>query len=251
MKKTFTFCFLLILSGTLFSCCNIGPKSSSLTYQPQIMGYWELSPKYYPRAVAYFNKLRTKYQRLQSVDILILDGPMADASTIYFPMSWIENLEKGNKFYREAAEWIILHELGHIVHRDMYKKLEIPLILMGAGAGLALIPEIFPDNDTSKKLGGALALAGLAAAGMGVAKCCYSIVMKEYLADDYAMRECNNPQACIAAYEFLERYAPLGLLPGLSHSFTKYRLSRIEKGFKKKFGYELVVVPQSLYPKYN
>lgn len=206
-------------------------------------GYWELTPKYYPKTVTYFDTLKNKYPDLASTPIIILDGPMADWNTIYFPMKWIEELEKGNKFYIEATEWIVLHELGHIAHYDVIKAASsIALFYTFLNMGKKDHNQYrFEQTDTE------LYTAGMLLSGLAYLYCNFT---REYYADDYAMKHCDNPAAWIAAYEFLDRQAPLGFLPGIAHSFTTYRLSRIAKAFKAKFGYDLEVVPQSITPQY-
>lgn len=236
-KKLFA---LLLLSTTLaHSCCSLLNIPGMLSNNGVgIGGYWDLSAKYYPKTVAYFNELKEKYSDLKELPIIILDGPMADWNTIYFPMKWIEELEKGNKFYREATEWILLHEAGHIVHKDVSKQIGLYLI---SALGLNAIANV-TDSDLQLAIAGASICSGI--------YYLYRGFTLEYYADDYAIEHCDNPAAWIAAYEFLDRHAPLGFLPGIMHSFTTYRLSRISAAFHKKFGYELVVVPQSISPTY-
>lgn len=256
MKKILATCFMLIIGSSLFSCWNIKAKNSLFANDIRFDEYLELSPIYYPKAVEYFDNLKIKYPKLKPVEILIWAGPMSDTNTIYFPMIWIEELEKGNKFFRNATEWVILHELGHIVHGDMYKIFKILFAGFAEVFNASLIISIAADlkKDSihiAEFLVFTTAMATAMATGVKIFKYSYSLIMQEYLADDYAMDECNNPDAWIAAYELLDRKAPLGIYSGINHSFTKYRLSRIAKAFRDKFGYELVVVPQSLYPKYE
>ncbi|MBI2353059.1 hypothetical protein HYV11_02330 [Candidatus Dependentiae bacterium] len=242
MKKIFIIvCFA---QAMVYSFPGLPQIKSLVSYGVGLGGYWELSPTYYPKTVAYFDALKKKYPVLNNKDIIILDGPMADNNTIYFPMKWIEKLELGNKFYLDVTEWIILHELGHIEHMDMYKT------VIGLGlfyGGYAIVKKelegiIMQPNETLKKATIIMTCGGLFLT--------YCLATREYYADDYAMQHCDNPEAWIAAYEFLDRFAPLGWMPGILHSFTKFRLSRIAKAFKNKFGYDLVVVPQSLQPIY-
>lgn len=246
--------FIVFYSIANHSCPSLINQFSLKLSGVGLGGYWELSETYYPKTVAYFYDLQEKYPALNSVEILILDGPMADNDTIYFTMAWIEELEKGNKFYREMTEWILLHEMGHIAHRDVFKKIAaFWMVFVGymiqRKYNNAIRYSYFYTIEQYQELvqgafwGNLVQIAGLA-------KTVYNMATIEYYADDYAMQHCDNPQAWIAAYEFLDRKAPLGVLPGVFHSFTKYRLSRISKAFKKKFGYELVVIPQSLCPEY-
>lgn len=248
MKKMLVACLMLSSLIQLSSCCYaVEWQKFFSTRGVGLGGYWEISEKYYPNAVQFFDDMKQKYPELKPVSILILQGPMADGDTIYFPMTWIEELQKGNKFYRQATEWIILHELGHIMHHDITKR-TMCLLAIWAGYFFEMSHQLNDDNyDTTR----AVKKMCLASVCVGLAGFVYSMATAEYLADDYAMQHCDNPEAWIAAYEFLDRYAPLGFLPGLFHSFTTFRLSRIAKGFKEKFGYELVVVPQSLSPVYE
>lgn len=171
----------------------------------------------YPKTVSYFNALKDKYPILQNMPILIWQGPCADANTIYFPLEWIQDLEAGNKFYLDTTEWVLLHEAGHIVYKDVVKSTV------------------------------ALSLAYAIGAISSIAVCIMNAT-REYRADKFAMTQCDNPDAWLAVYEFLDRYASLGFLPGITHSFKKYRLSLIANSFRKKFGYDLVIVPQVLDP---
>lgn len=246
MKKMLATCLMLISLIQFSSCCAVEWQKFFSTRGVGLGGYWEVSKKYYPNAVQFFDDMKQKYPDLKPVSILILQGPMADEDTIYFPMAWIEELQKGNKFYRQATEWIILHEVGHIMHNDMTKR-TISLLAIWGGY-FAMNQELNNSNYDTIRTVKKMCLTSMC---VGLAGLLYSMATAEYLADDYAMQHCDNPEAWIAAYEFLERYAPLGFLPGLFHSFTTFRLSRIAKGFNEKFGYELEVVPQSLSPVYD
>lgn len=249
ISKVLFFAFMFLTTSVLkidASCCNV---MRGVT----IGGYWDLDEKYYPKAVAYFEQLRQKYSALKYIPIILWDGPCADDDTIYFSIKWIEKLEKGNKFYLDATEWIILHEAGHIHHKDTLKE---GLILWGIIGTLIFSQTKMIESSNhynSNTVQQKCLLYSLAAS-----TACISLVglkfylgaTREYAADDFACKHCDNPQAWIAAYEFLDRFAPLGWLPGITHSFTKYRLNRISTAFQEKFGYELVVIPQSLDPEF-
>ena len=241
LKKTYSSFFTILFLFNIASpqitqpCCNAMNGVS-------IGGYWELDEKYYPKTVAYFEKLSEKYPVLKNIDILLLNGPCADVDTIYFPIKWIEKIEKGNKFYKDATEWIILHEAGHIHHKDVIKTIPATYGIMASYLAIIFAQNF---NTSNKTLLYGLA-AGLSIAS--VARLLYLLSTREYQADDFACKHCDNPEAWIAAYEFLDRFAPLGWLPKIRHSCTKYRLERISKAFQEKFGYELVVIPQSLNP---
>ncbi len=239
MKKSILSILLLSILSVLYSspCCSVLASLRGVG----LGGYLELTAKYYPKTVAYFDELKEKYPALSTTTIIILDGPMADTDTIYFPMKWIEELEKGNKFYIEATEWILLHEMGHIAHYDIVKSL-VTISITSAFYKILTDNNIKLDKNDVQIVGAAALMSGLA--------CMYFHCTREYYADDYAMQHCDNPAAWLAAYEFLDRQAPLGFLPGIMHSFTTYRLSRIAKAFKSKFGYELEIIPQSLCPEY-
>lgn len=256
----------ICLAQVLASFGLQGFDTKSITTCPGVWigGYFEFSKTYYPKAIAYFDALKQKYPALQNRDIVILDGPMADWDTIYFPLKWIEELEKGNKFYLDATEWIILHELGHVVNRDVYKKL---ISMAGMYGGYELLKsgdnlkksiyqirqtqQISHTNDAflNNTANGQIKV-GFWLMAAGTIGFIYGLATIEYGADDYAMKHCDNEDAWLAAYEYLDRYAPNGWLPGILHSFKNYRLSRIAKAFEKKFGKPLVVVPQSLQPEY-
>lgn len=271
------FIFTLLIT-TSFS--TITPSCCNLMRGVTIGGYWDLDEKYYPKSVAYFEKLRQKYSALHNIPIILWDGPCADADTIYFSIKWIEKLEKGNKFYLDATEWILLHEAGHIHHNDMAKEglINFGMIFSyyyciyqaflhyawnNAYQSFMINSKVFKpthqafqvavenklkktceDHNNKFYMGAAIGVSFL------TIKFLYLNATREYAADDFAMQHCDNPEAWIAAYEFLDRFAPLGFLPGILHSFTKYRLNRISTAFKEKFGYELVVIPQSLDPKF-
>jgi len=239
MKKyILSILFLSVLSVTFSSpCCSALASLRGVG----LGGYWELTAKYYPKTIAYFDKLKEKYPALASTTIIISDGPMADTDTIYFPMKWIEELEKGNKFYIEATEWILLHEMGHIAHYDSTKSL-LSIVMFCGFSKILTNDTIKLNGDNTKMLEAGALMSALAYM--------YFHCTREYYADDYAMQHCDNPAAWLAAYEFLDRQASLGFLPGIMHSFTTYRLSRIAKAFKNKFGYELEIIPQSLCPEY-
>ncbi|MFA5999337.1 MAG: M48 family metalloprotease [Candidatus Babeliales bacterium] len=245
MKKLLFLCVALFTfsSEKANGCCNNVLNGVGLG------GYWELSETYYPKTVKYFDALRVKYpEALKNIPIIIWSGPCADNDTIYFAHKWIEELEKGNKFYKEMTEWILLHEAGHIHNLDIVKS-QIALASMIVAP--YLIDAVVSSLDLSLNNRNKIAVGSLAVVMASYVSMIYMQATREYAADDFAMKHCSNPQAWIAAYEFLDRFAPLGFLPGIAHSFTKYRLSRIKAEFKNKFGYELVVVPQSVDPSYD
>jgi hypothetical protein len=212
----------------------------------QASSYYELDTRYYPKSVALIAQLTARHPKvLQDFNVqLCTTLPSAAQSTIYLPMKWAEEIEKNNKFYIETTEWFVLHEAGCLHNYNMLK-------LSGALLGFIFFwgsfthekskPEYQKGLDAGKIEGfcilGMLGFAGLAT---------YLMSSRAYYADDFAMEHCNNPAVWIAAYEYIERFYPLGWLAGLTNSFTKYRLSRIRDGFYKRFGYHLEFIPQSM-----
>lgn len=261
MKKLVVFGIFFLLFTIKVNIMTSGPGGylTLLGLDP----YLELSPTYYPKAVAYLEDLKEIYPQFKSTSMFIslkYPSPHASFNAIYFPKKWILLLEAGNQFYIQATEWVILHEYGHIDHRDSYKALAVPglfslwkIMMSSLINSFDFLPDIITSKSKEKEtvksvtnnvlFGGPFSWQFIISTGVYFI---YWFAIKEYQADDYAMQHCDNAQAWIAAYEFLDRIAPLGLYAGFTHSFKKYRLSRIKAGFKKKFGYELIVVPHSI-----
>mgnify|MGYP003344276297 CR=1 FL=1 len=105
------------------NCCNSWKYAQLKNSGIESRNYSGISLKDYPKAASYFEELKEKYPVLKPYQIVVRgSGPESDTNTIYFPFEWVQDLEDGNEFYKNVTEWVILHEVAHILYKDGIKR---------------------------------------------------------------------------------------------------------------------------------
>lgn len=219
-----------------------------------IIGFVEFSDLYHPHTKKYLENLCKKYpDQFTDTSFYIIPSLMSPAATfqsIYLPIYWTEKIEqefqlnKKNGLFSQATEWIALHEAGHIKNNDAANQFFSSIIYIFLKHTYEMIEGEESPSEKLKKLMQnkpkmMKSLLGLLLVSKGY------WIWREYRADQFATKHCSNPESIIAAYEWLERIAPAGILPGITHSFKEYRLQRIAHQFKEKFGYAM---PKTYHP---
>jgi len=182
--------------------------------------------------------------------------PYATLNTIYFPISWIEAIEKDDLHGKRLAEWSVVHTVSRIHNNDILRRFGIKVAISAGGmiafGGVCLsVLEFYarcqPDQvDIFNFQISRSTITGTAIVAAATVALWYEYLYAESRADVYAIEHCNDPELFLAAYEHVDRFAPRGFIPGMQSSFAEFRLARIRDGFKAKFGYELKITPQSI-----
>lgn len=197
-------------------------------------GQKEVSVKYYPKAVAYFENLRLKYPTALPASVLIVigqvAGPCATDSEIIFPLSWIAELEEEKALTLAATEWILLHEAGHIYHAHRLKFLAANSIALFVGLTLiyANAPESLSSFENIKTCFKGISIIS------GIGHLAYSRWKMEPQADDFANEHCDNLAAFKAAVEWMEKME----FDGFTHPSMQSRIDKMNKVMLQKFGYK-------------
>jgi len=171
-------------------------------YQSRYIKQLEITQEQYPNAYAYFECLRVKYPvALGNVCIMMVNnekfGPCCKGSTILFPKSWIEELEKGNSEKLLQTEWVILHEAGHVHYGHSLTcglLQSIPLGLLGKFMIL------------------------------------YSRLKAEPQADTFACEHCDNPEAMQAVIDWFNKEGR----NDWAHPSIKSRIAKIKQAMQQE-----------------
>jgi hypothetical protein len=246
----------LLLSLALLSsfAMHAGPytmyKNVSDWIGCQFHGYIEISPIYYPKTITLLNELKVKYPvELNDVEMSIGSSSTfyhknmglslsSSLNTIYFPVEWIDAIEKGDESFIQLTEWAMLREAG--IMCNFTRKIVIDSIEVSGSVilGTSLAVGFASDSPTTTIIGSSVGGAIVSVASLAYV---YEYFFAQARADNYATSHCQNPKAIIAAYEHIDRFSARGLVYSFFTRFADLRLSNMKKAFVKKFGYELEV----------
>jgi hypothetical protein len=232
--------------------CSVNPYTSAKQAGDWIIrntiGYIDISKQYHPQLQKYLEKLHTKYPaefKDTSAYILLTKGPSSTFQSIYFPIYWAEKLElesqlnKPDGLFTQATEWIALHEAGHVYNNDTANAiLSIAIVsIIKRGSKYKKYAENAEHTENLKKIKNYIVHGSIPIKTLFSIYCASKAywAWREYRADQFATQHCTNPNSISAAYEFLERAAPAGIMPGLRHSFKNFRLKRIAQAYQEKF----------------
>ncbi len=200
----------------------------------------EISVEKYPKACKYFDGLRVKYPDAfpENVKFVIaaVACPHAGASILMLPVLWIEQLETEIYEAQCVAEWVLLHEAGHI-HCAHTVKGTVASTLVHVAIAVAVYKyckSTYPDTFQGNWATGGLVYGSMAAGASikTLGLLAYQRYMMEPQADDFANATCTNPDAMKFGMAWLDRCG----IDVINYPTKASRIALMQKSMEEKLG---------------